>query len=365
MLCFALILQVENDIRMIVDSFSDENATTSSSDYETNQQQSSSNFSSATNQTAIYEGKSIFSNFLQSCTQLNRFDPTDVVALPSLRLDDWSSVEDAAVEAAVAHTKIDTMNGDNSLLFGPTVTNEALSPIVRRTSHYLQQLVDALSQKSNFSLSEELSSRWLRLATDHKSWQLERGILVDRITQLAHDIVDLKLVVFKTNIEKRKIERSLNKSLDGQPELTRSTQSFTSEINGVDMEFSTISSSAVIASTSTEITSIFQRHHENLPTTPSFSSSIASLSHALSNGTVNSGQAIDESDIRQMLAVLESQLAESESSREALERQLNERVTSQCASSNKETLNTELEETLTEQRLTLQKYFDAFNTEVS
>jgi chromosome segregation ATPase len=154
--------------------------------------------------------------FLRAGQEHRQLDPTDTSAT-QMKVDEWSTLDEIENEKSAAlhrHPKDSTNNDDYSkkefaLAADIAEVSEAISNHTQFTLTLLERICVGISESGIFENVPEL----VMALSDHKAWQSERLLLSDRIAKLSEECIEANAKLVGSEKKRVKCERDLDKCM--------------------------------------------------------------------------------------------------------------------------------------------------------
>ena len=145
----------------------------------------------------------------------SRRDPTDITDIPDLEIDEWTNeaaLEErrAKVEEEVLEQKKKAEEALNAEFGGKL--DETLSNHASFTMNLLERICSAIQEAGTFTEVPEV----INAVAEAKALHEERLMLIDRITKLSSENVNLSSELHKSHLLKRKLERDWDRAKQSQ-----------------------------------------------------------------------------------------------------------------------------------------------------
>lgn len=279
--------------------------------------ESSSASSSSPSSSAVVQQKNqinssfdIFSQYIKAGSNFQYMDPSEVDnSVAQLNIDEWSSMEEIKKEQQVSHDEINEKSEslfhgeqlDESLIAHASFTLTILEKLCTSISNYNRLKQQQYQQQQN---NEE--EKWSQLS-DKKSLQAEKLLLSDRVIKLSHEIIELKTNLHILERQKMKIEKSLDRANEVTTELNEKVANLVNQSSMSDQN-NEVTDGTGMDTNGTDTAAM-------------------SGNHAVKINSMNShpGYKDELSSLHKQIALLETQLAESETAKAKVEMDLTER----------------------------------------
>lgn len=232
----------------------------------------------------------------------SRRDPTDITDIPDLEIDEWTNeaaLEErrAKVEEEVLEQKKKAEEALNAEFGGKL--EETLSNHASFTMNLLERICSAIQEAGTFTEVPEV----INAVTEAKALHEERLMLIDRITKLSSENVNLSSELHKAHLLKRKLERDWDRAKQSQEDRQGST---------------------AVSAPPTEVKSEMQPS-SSTGAEPIKEETSASQAGTVDPAAVSTFQA-KEKELNRKIAILENQLAQSEADKAKTEMDLTQRL---------------------------------------